>query len=184
MTNSLPGASILGAELSKLFCIDNIFWKFSFWRTCSFICTAISPTCLAASAKHKYSECRKEWTNEGFSHWNVDSLAAMGDYRYHELRPLISYFPCHWVVPVDFPNTCPMKIVRIFYRINARSGHDFNTLTRLFPNQQWYNKPTHDLVERLLFPLSFYRRYIKFRERYSNVSKFQMTFIWARFTPF
>ena len=24
---------------------------------------------------------------------------GMGDYRY-----LISYFPCHWVVPVDFPN--------------------------------------------------------------------------------
>jgi len=43
----------------------------------------------------------------------------MGDYRYHELRPLISYFPCHWVVPVDFPNTCPMKIVRICYRIIA-----------------------------------------------------------------
>ena len=37
------------------------------------------------------------------------------DYRYHELRPLISYFPCHWVVPVDFPNACPMQIVRIFY---------------------------------------------------------------------
>jgi len=27
----------------------------------------------------------------------------IGDYRYHELRPLISYFPCHWVVPVVFP---------------------------------------------------------------------------------
>ena len=25
------------------------------------------------------------------------SLPRMGDYRYHELRPLISYFPCHWV---------------------------------------------------------------------------------------
>ena len=45
----------------------------------------------------------------------------MGDYRYHELRPLISYVPCHWVVPVDFPNTCFMKIVRIFYRIYFKS---------------------------------------------------------------
>ena len=57
----------------------------------------------------------------------------MGDYRYHELRPLISYFPCHWVVPVDFPNTCPMKIVRIFYRIIARYGRDIYTLTQYFP---------------------------------------------------
>ena len=84
--------------------------------------------------------------------------------------PWSIYCPGHWVVPVDFPNTRPLKIVTIFYRINARSGHDFNTLTRLFPNQQWYNKPTHDLVERLLFPLSFYRRYIKFRERYEKIS--------------
>jgi len=38
-----------------------------------------------------------------------ESVLPNGDYRYHELRPLISYFPCHWVVPVDFPNTCPMK---------------------------------------------------------------------------
>ena len=45
----------------------------------------------------------------------------MGDYRYHELRPLMSYFPCHWIVPVDFPNICPMKIVRIFYRIYFKS---------------------------------------------------------------
>ena len=85
----------------------------------------------------------------------------MGDYRYHELRPLISYFPCHWVVPVDFPNTCPMKIVRIFYQIIARYARDFYTLTQYFPNQQWCNKSTYDLVERFLFPLSFYRRYIK-----------------------
>jgi len=98
----------------------------------------------------------------------------MGDYRYHELRPLISYLPCHWVVPVDFPNTCPMKIVRIFYRIIARYGCDIYTLTQYFPNQQWCNKSTYDLVERLLFPLSFYRRYIKFTERYSDVSKFRM----------
>ena len=33
--------------------------------------------------------------------------------------PLTGYFPCHWVVPVDFPNTCTMKIVRIYYRIIA-----------------------------------------------------------------
>ena len=37
--------------------------------------------------------------------------------KMHGLAPLISYFPCHWVVPVDFPNTCPMEIVRIVYRI-------------------------------------------------------------------
>ena len=61
---------------------------------------------------------------------------CLGDYRYHELRPFISYFPCHWVVPVDFPNTCPMKIVRIFYRIIARYGRDIYTLTHSFPNQQ------------------------------------------------
>jgi len=64
----------------------------------------------------------------------------MGDYRFQELRPLISYFPCHWVVPVDFPNTCPvihvMKIVRVFYRIIARYGRDIYTLTQSFPNQQ------------------------------------------------
>ena len=60
----------------------------------------------------------------------------MGDYRYHELRPLISYFPCHWVVLVDFPNTCPMKIVGIFYRIIARYGRDIYTLTQSFLNQQ------------------------------------------------
>ena len=58
------------------------------------------------------------------------------DYRYHELRPLISYFPCHWVVPVDFPNTCRMKIVRIFYRIIARYGRDIYTLPQSIPNQQ------------------------------------------------
>ena len=91
-------------------------------------------------------------------------------YRYHELRPLISYFPCHWIVPVDFPNTCPMKIVK--YRIIARYGRDIYTLTQSFPNQQWCNKSTYDLVEGLLFPLSFYRPYIKFKERYSDVSKF------------
>jgi len=65
---------------------------------------------------------------------SINSL--MGDYRYHELRPLISYFPCHSVVPVDFPNTCPIKIVRIFYRIIARYGRDIYTLTQYFPNQQ------------------------------------------------
>ena len=43
---------------------------------------------------------------------------------------------CHWVVPVDFPNTCPMKIVRLFYRIIARYGRDIYTLTQSFPNQQ------------------------------------------------
>ena len=102
--------------------------------------------------------------------------STMGEYRYHELRPLISYFPWHWVVPVDFPNTCPMKIVRIFYRIITRYGRDIYTLTQYFQNQQWCNKSTYDLVERLLFPLSFYRRYIIFTERYSDVSKFQMIF--------
>ena len=56
----------------------------------------------------------------------------MGDYRYHELCPLINYFLCHWVVPVDFPNTCPMKIVRIFYRIIARYGRDIYTSTQYF----------------------------------------------------
>ena len=104
---------------------------------------------------------------------------SMGNYRYHELRPLISYFPCHWVVPVDFPNTCPMKIVVIFYWIIARYGRDSYTLTQSFPNQQWYNKSTYDLVERLSIKLlSFYRRYKfpKFKERYSDVSKFQMVF--------
>ena len=64
------------------------------------------------------------------------SRSTTGDYRYHELRPLISYFPCHWVVPVDFPITCPMKIVRIFYRIIARYGRDIYTLTQYFPNKQ------------------------------------------------
>jgi len=49
----------------------------------------------------------------------------MGDYRYHELRSLTGYFPCCWLVPVDFPYTCTMKIVRIFYPINARYGRDF-----------------------------------------------------------
>ena len=106
--------------------------------------------------------------------WFVQICFTMGDYRYHKLRPLIS--PCHWVVPVDFPNTCPMKIVRIFYRIIAWYGCDIHTLTQSFPNQQWCNKSTFDLVERLLFPLSFYRRYIKFMERYSDVSKFRMIF--------
>jgi len=104
------------------------------------------------------------------------TTVLMGDYRYHELRRLISYFPCHWVVPADFPNTCPMKIVRIFYRINARYGRDIYTLTQSFPNQQWHNKSTYDLVERFLFPLSFYRWYIKFKERYSDVSTFRMIF--------
>jgi len=50
------------------------------------------------------------------------------------------------------------------------------TLTQYFPNQQWCNKSTYDLVERLLFPLLFYRRYIKFTERYSDVSRFRMIF--------
>ena len=66
----------------------------------------------------------------------VVAVVVMGDYRYHELRPLISHFPCHWVVPVDFSNTCPMKIVRIFYRIIVRYGRDIYTLTQYFPNQQ------------------------------------------------
>ena len=107
---------------------------------------------------------------------HLQSKERMGDYRYHELRPLISYFPCHWVVPVDFPNTCAMKIVSILDRIIARYGRDIYTLTQYFPNQQWYNKSTYDLVERLLFPMSFYRRYIKFKERYLDVSKFRMIF--------
>ena len=93
-----------------------------------------------------------------------------------QVAPLDQLLPCHWVVPVDFPNTCPMKIVRIFYRIIARYGRDIYMLTQCFPNQQWCNKSTYDLVERLLFPLSFYRRYIKFTERYSDVSKFRMIF--------
>ena len=37
--------------------------------------------------------------------------------KMHGLAPLISYFPCHWVVPVDFPKTYPMDIVRIVCRI-------------------------------------------------------------------
>ena len=116
------------------------------------------------------------WTHTSAS-WSTNGRnISMGDYRYHELRPLISYFPCHWVVPVDFPNTWTMTIVRIFYRIIARYGHDVYTLTQSFPNQQWYNKSKFDLVERFLFPLSFYRRYIKFKERYSDVSKFRMIF--------
>ena len=95
------------------------------------------------------------WTHTSAS-WSTNGRnISMGDYRYHELRPLISYFPCHWVVPVDFPNTWTMTIVRIFYRIIARYGHDVYTLTQSFPNQQWYNKSKYDLVERLLFPLSF-----------------------------
>ena len=72
----------------------------------------------------------------------------MGHYRYHELCPLIGYFPCHWVVPVDFPNTCPMKIVRIFFWINARYGRYFYTLTRFFQPQHWCSKSTYDLVVR------------------------------------
>ena len=108
--------------------------------------------------------------------WWRGTKKAMGDYWYHESSLLISYFPCQWVVPVDFPNTCPINIVRIFYRIIARYGCDIYTLTQYFPNQQWYNKSTYDLVERLLFPLSFYRQYIKFTERYSDVSKFRMIF--------
>jgi len=56
---------------------------------------------------------------------DLGNIVLKCKYRVHieqlfELRPLISYFPCHWVVPVDFPNTCPMKIVRIFYRIIVR----------------------------------------------------------------
>jgi len=66
----------------------------------------------------------------------VNKREVMGNYRYHELRPLIRYFPCHWVVHVDFPNTCPMKIVNTFYRIIARYRHDIYTLTQYFPNQQ------------------------------------------------
>jgi len=27
----------------------------------------------------------------------------MGPYQYQDLYPLIGYFPCHWVVLVDFP---------------------------------------------------------------------------------
>ena len=73
------------------------------------------------------------------------------------------YFPCHRVVPVDFP-------------INARYGRDFYTLTRAFPNQNCYNKSTYELVERVLSTLSFYRRYVKFKNRYSDVSKFRMIF--------
>ena len=59
--------------------------------------------------------------------FNVAEQNEMGDYRYHELRPLISYFPFHWVV---------RKILRIFYRIIARYGRDIYTLTQSFPNQQ------------------------------------------------
>jgi len=84
------------------------------------------------------------------THSNVVTWVPwMGDNRYHELRPLISYFPCYSVVSVDFPNTYPMKIVRIFYRIIARYGRDIYTLTQYLPNQQWCNKSTYDLVERL-----------------------------------
>jgi len=35
--------------------------------------------------------------------WVVFS-ETMGPYRYHELRPLTGYSPCHWVFPVDFRN--------------------------------------------------------------------------------
>ena len=105
---------------------------------------------------------------------------SMSPYRYHELRPLTSYFSCHSVVLVDFPNIYTIKIVRIFYRINSRCRQDIYTLTRSFSNQQWYNKSTYDhLVERLLSPLSFYRWYVKFKIRYSDVSKFRMTFKWV-----
>ena len=104
------------------------------------------------------------------------NTSTMGPCRYHELRPLTGYFPCHWLVSGDFHNTCPMEVVRLFYRINAICGPDFHTLTRSFPNQQWYNKSTCDLIERLLSPLSFYRRYVKYKERYSDVSTFRLIF--------
>ena len=113
-----------------------------------------------------------------------EHCVVKASYRYHELRPLISYFPCHWV---DFLNTCPMKIVRIFYRIIAQYGRDIHTLTQSFPNQQWYNKSTYDLVERLLFPLSFYRRYIKFKKGIRMCPNFGWSLtlsILARFKPF
>ena len=64
----------------------------------------------------------------------------------------------HRLIPLSlgssgwFSKYCPMKIVRIFYRINARYGRYFYNLTRTFPNQQCYNKSTYDLVERFLFP--------------------------------
>jgi hypothetical protein len=49
-----PGANIFGAELSKLFCILNIFWKFSCCFMCSLIWLAISPVCWAASTKYTW----------------------------------------------------------------------------------------------------------------------------------
>ena len=60
--------------------------------------------------------------------FHKEGIASMGDYRYHELRPLISYFPCHCVVPVDFPNTCPMKdFLSNNWSIRTRYLH-FNTI--------------------------------------------------------
>ena len=51
-----------------------------------------------------------------------------------------------------------------------------NHIVALLIWERSYNKSTYDLVERLLFPLSFYRRYIKFKEMYSDVCKFRMIF--------
>ena len=79
---------------------------------------------------YKVGDCAPQ---RKFEKWTQKkSSPAIGDYRYHELGPLISYFPCHWVVPVDFPNTCPMKIERILYRIIARYGRDIYTLTQSY----------------------------------------------------
>ena len=48
-----------------------------------------------------YQTCRELTFLDEFGKKNIE-LTIMGDYGYHELRPFISYFPCHWVVPVDF----------------------------------------------------------------------------------
>ena len=103
----------------------------------------------------------------------ISVLMSVSDSR---IKGSVKLFRClqRFSQIIHFPNTCPMKIVRVFYRIIARYGRNIYTLIRSFPNQQWCNKSRYDLVERLLFPLSFYRRYIKFKERY--VSKFQMFF--------
>ena len=101
----------------------------------------------------------------------------MGHYRYHELRPMTSYFPLSLGSFGWFSKYMSYEDWKDFVSnkcsIWTRYLH-FNTIS--FPNQQWYNKSTYDLVERLLSPLSFYRRYLKFKERYLDMSKFRMIF--------
>ena len=91
----------------------------------------------------------------------------MCPYRYHELRPLTTYFPCHWVVPVmsyedskDFlSNKCLTRFLHFYYAINS------DTISHIRIQQNDYCLHCHFLDDML-----------KFSERYSNVSKFRMTF--------